>query len=381
MKNPTGNFILIIIFLVIAVNLIDAQNPAPAYRSPSEVWEDWKKEKCKFRVHSIYKPEERKKVDLLIYYLINAYHEFCKGNLDNSYDFIEKISDELPGLRGKARDDLLINKGYLVEHSNLIEKLSQRYLEEGNRVIDEKKKERNENYVDEIEKRFRKQEKLAQRNIPADVPSCMDSHFEYELTDKNGIQFNLTTIFCDRGDFEKDSYALGQIGLESYFSALAEWFFNQLVVDWCDEKDMNSCLDNINISIEGHTDSHPVRGTIGYGENAFKIMEGLTYSFRSPSIMENGKRLNKTLENQIDSNEELGLVRAMIAHGPFSEVTNNPIEIASIEHSSPGETFRKVVITISAANLFNRKLTDFEDEIMKSIKLKQKRLSSFLIRP
>lgn len=173
--------------------------------------------------------------------------------------------------------------------------------------------------------------------------------------------FYLDAFMCD-GEFTYgDRLHLGQIGFPFMYDTFAVFMNNSIVNDYKKRQLLThpEALSNIHITIEGHTDKVPA-SQLNYNQGSFSVPQGTTYKYEeynyNTKTKEQSKTLSNTLTDQLEGNEQLGLVRAYIAKKiiEYRNITSNPIILKSIHHTQQeGKHFRKAKIIIKIDSFYS----------------------------
>lgn len=370
--------------LIVKNNIVD--QPDSIYeKDMEEIWQRFLKNDTCFLVIHI-SNEARKKTHILaMYHLINAYRGLYT---DDEYLMIESYrkADELyENCSGDIRENLNLNR-FLEKKIKIFGRILDReYKKEvalANQAIKEKIENNKIRYRNNmLEKEFEEIETEARKNLPKYPGYCFSSSLDYEILDlENGLEFTLTTSFCDEGFIKGPGLGLAQIGITSYYENLSHWLYEELILNWCsaDDLDIRKCLNNISITLEGHTDGWLFDGVKSYSDGAFHIPAGLKFNSVNVEGIEEEITLENDLIDKIRNNRNLGLVRTHIALPAFRKLTNSKIKIKSIEHSVRGIDNRKLIVKIKAPNLFDRNLDYIREGHIKVAKLKTKMIANLM---
>jgi hypothetical protein len=339
-------------------------------------WSEFLEYDCSKAIQKIDSPKAKQKTVLAKYYLIQAYESFCKNDEPALEGFLVLIDNVLSELNSPGREQLVRDKFYgkLTDLGN--RRIDRAKNEAKVGAIDDQKK-RKEDALAKIKPDFKKTDEAIKlsiaKNNPSNVNPCFNSKVDYQiLTETNGIELRLTTVFCDEGQVEGPYLGLAQIGMTAYYSEIAQWLLGDVISEWC-VGNIEDCKNEIEVWIEGHTDGNPINEELDYGDDAFSIPTGTKYSNTSDDNKLTLQVIEEEVTNKLSTNEILGLVRCWIAAKEFQKITNSPIQLQSVQHpkTEKGEEFRKVVVIVRAKNLFAK---DLEALTSKYLKIYEKKI-------
>lgn len=353
-----ANSFCIVIFLLSIVSC-KAQPVTVTRDNVTDIWNDHKSDDfCRIGDVKIEVESTTPDDILCVYYLMEAYGLYCKGECDEAMQVVISKSRKIENRLNVRQKKRLAKLGYdefrdklpvlAIDCQNLadLEEIDSLRSEDA-RVVGDTVKRIVDSIIPNIEK-----------SIARAIPYCSDTDVSYDVLGPGRIKFTIETTYCDVATVDSERYQVSQVGTRYFFQQVLNLFKVSVLDDYCAEN--VDCKELVSVQITGHADGYPVNADLKYDDNSFVIPSGFMYKCGPNLYSMRERRVDTVINSFARSNEELGLVRAFIPYQVFSSITDKFIQVNSVTHSQIGKEYRKVVVTIIADELYSKEFKGTE---------------------
>lgn len=368
---------LSLLFLIIFLVLTACSTPKYTVNAIDSIWNTWPDDApCTAIISYAQVPEKEDQERYAKFLLMSAYYAHCQQTSAVSL-YLTQLDEVLSNIPPLEREDLLLRQ-QLYERQQVLYRLIDSKQKESLALLRKQKMaaivSSVQNKVDTLTQQIKSKWASHSKN-KKDTPLFTPS-FNYKFYKETGLEFEVSTLFKNDMVLKTKSLGEGKLGIESYYEDIRQLFQDNFLAEWC-QKDVDICRDSIFISLEGHTDGLPLRRTLKYPKGSFTIPAGQYYTVYHKDGRSEYKMLKDTIFDQAASNEQLGLARAFKAFPSLQSLSTHPINLMSIQHDGKGNEFRKVIIKITAHNLFQESLNNIPDDIQLEITQRQQRNNQY----